>query len=191
MTKRNQHLSLAHALWKSHLSKNDLVIDATAGNGHDSLFLSTLGVHLYVMDIQEKALQTTKERLAHYPHTHYFLQSHATFPSLPSPPKLIIYNLGYLPGGDKTVTTQTSSTLQSLEAATSLLLPGALITVMCYSGHAEGAKEEKELISFYSALKGWEVTHHRWLKHSHAPSLIKLKKNYDLPDIKEIDYTPI
>ena len=176
MTKRNQHLSLAHALWKAHLVKNDLVIDATAGNGHDSLVLAGLGATLYVMDIQEKALQSTQEKLNNYPDVQYFLQSHATFPPLPKPPALIIYNLGYLPGGDKNITTRTSSTLQSLEAATKILAPSGLITLMCYSGHPEGAKEEEALISFCHSLKGWEVTHHRWIKHPHAPSLIKLKK---------------
>ena len=177
MTKRNQHLSLAHALWRAHLSKNDLAIDATAGNGHDSLVLADLGATLYVIDIQEKALRATREKLTAHPNVTYFLQSHATFPPVPQAPTLIIYNLGYLPGGDKSLTTITSSTLQSIEAATHLLAPLGLITIMCYSGHPEGEKEEQALLPFCASLKGWEVTHHLWIKRPHAPSLIKLKKH--------------
>lgn len=177
MTKRNQHLSLAHSLWKGILSRGDLAIDATAGNGHDSLVLATLGATLYTLDIQEKALQATKERLAPYEDVHYFLQSHASFPPLPKEPKLIIYNLGYLPGGDKALTTKLTSTLESLTLATRLLAPGGMITLMCYSGHPEGAKEEEALLTFSFALQEWTVTHHRWLKHPHAPSLLVLKKS--------------
>lgn len=178
MAKRNQHLSLAHALWKGIIAPGDLAIDATAGNGHDSLVLASLGATLYVLDIQKKALETTEERLASYKNVLYFLQSHATFPPLPKPPKLIIYNLGYLPGGDKTLTTTLKSTLESLTLATHLLAPQGMITLMCYSGHPEGAKEEAALLLFTSFLEGWDVTHHKWLKHPHAPSLLVLKKSF-------------
>ena len=59
-----------------------------------------------------------------------------------STPKLIVYNLGYLPGSDKLLTTKTSSTLLSVEKALSLIAPNGAISITCYPGHEEGKKEE-------------------------------------------------
>ncbi len=163
------------------------MIDATCGNGYDSLFLAQLKpAKLYLIDLQEKALEQTRLKLedssllAKATDKIFIQNCHASFPPfiLPSSIKLIVYNLGYLPGGDKTITTLVSTTLASLKQALVLLIKGGLISVTCYPGHLEGALEEQLLLPFVQQLdpNQWECCHHRWINRLKAPSLLILKK---------------
>jgi Putative rRNA methylase. len=169
------HLELARQLWRSHLQPGDLAIDATLGNGHDALFLHELGSEVIGLDIQLAALEKAKAQIGEK-NVQLLHLSHAEIGSLclPKPPKLIVYNLGYLPGGDKEITTLVESTLKSVEDSWKLLdLRGAL-SITCYPGHDEGFREEAALIEWASSLdsKRWHVCHHRWLNRVRAPSLL-------------------
>ncbi|MCH9626984.1 MAG: hypothetical protein S4CHLAM2_06160 [Chlamydiales bacterium] len=163
------HLQKAHSYWKETLEPGDLVIDATCGNGHDTLYLTRLGVQVVAYDIQEKALETARMRA---PKATYRLQSHASF--VEKEAALIVYNLGYLPGGDKKRTTQTETTLQSVGHA--LKMVAKALSITCYPGHPEGAKEEAALLDFTRSLdpKKWHVCYHQWLNRKQAPSLLWL-----------------
>ena len=110
------HLDQAYLYWQNLLKPADTVIDATCGNGKDALRLVQLVPegHVYALDIQETALQKARERIPNS-NISYYLQSHATLPE--KEVKLVVYNLGYLPGGNKDLTTMTGSTLASLEQA--------------------------------------------------------------------------
>ncbi|MFY7843474.1 MAG: tRNA (mnm(5)s(2)U34)-methyltransferase [Rhabdochlamydiaceae bacterium] len=178
--------NLAQQYWKALLKENDWVIDATCGNGKDSLFLSHLipkGV-LITMDIQEQAILHTQtalgKELSEGCKVFFYQQSHETFPlqAYQHPIKLIVYNLGYLPKGDKSITTLSRSTLTSLETALDLVSHGGMISLSCYPGHAEGSIEEIELIKFCSNLSPdlWAVCYHKFINRSQAPSLIILQK---------------
>ncbi|NGX38291.1 MAG: hypothetical protein K1000chlam2_01464, partial [Chlamydiae bacterium] len=113
----NSHLDLAYEYWQKILRKDDWAIDATCGNGRDTARLAPLCQGLIALDIQEKAIENT--RLLLEGKAHLFRQSHETFPPLAyeKPIRLIVYNLGYLPGGDKDLTTRVESTLKSLQNA--------------------------------------------------------------------------
>ncbi len=178
--RRNAHLHLAHSYWKNSTHKQAWAIDATCGNGHDTKVLSEIFEGVIAIDIQKVALRSTQSRLGDLPHIHYFHQSHASFPSLAynNPISLIVYNLGYLPGGDKENTTQTATTLESIRSALSLILEGGLISITCYPGHLEGAQEEEALMELAKGLdpSTWSVCHHRWLNKNRAPSLLLLEK---------------
>ena len=185
--KRSWHLDAAHALWQKILHENDIAIDATAGNGHDTLVLSRLiktGT-LYAIDIQAEALKKTKEKIEkenpHYEQVAYINASHATFPDTiaKNSVRLIVYNLGYLPGGDKSLTTKTSSTLTSLENAIDLLMQGGALSLMLYPGHEEGEKEAKAVVEFAKNLPQtkWEVTHHTHPDNPKSPSLLWIQLN--------------
>ena len=183
--KRSWHLDAAHALWQKILHENDTAIDATAGNGHDTLILSRIikTGKLYAIDIQQEALKKTKEKIEQanpgYDQIVYINASHAHFPS--SIPlhsvRLIVYNLGYLPGGDKSLTTETQSTLESLENALDLLMPSGAISLMLYPGHEEGEREAKAVIAFAKDLSKikYEVTHHTHPDNPKSPSLLWIK----------------
>lgn len=173
-------LTFAHEVWKKHLKQGDRAIDATCGNGHDTLVLSKLNLsHLYVFDIQERALIETQKRLGFKKNISYHLECHSTFPKTTSPIHLIVYNLGYLPGGDKSLTTQTETTLKSIEKGVDLLSPGGLISLILYPGHPEGKREEKAVLGYAADFspKKFQVSHHKTLNRSSAPSLLLIKKN--------------
>ena len=104
------HITQAHLLWKTHLKKGDIAIDATLGNGHDSLFLAKLILDencgfLYGYDIQKKALENSQKLLTDNLNNNnilnrikLFLFSHENFENINHTRiNLIVYNLGYLP----------------------------------------------------------------------------------------------
>jgi SAM-dependent methyltransferase len=176
--KQSPHLFLAKKYWKEHLSPHDFAVDATCGNGYDTLFLSQLleKGEVYAFDIQPKALENTKAQLPDSSRVSLFLASHANWDknTFPKAPRLIVYNLGYLPKGDKQITTLTETTLQSLEKALQLLAPDGAISITCYPGHKEGEKEEAAILEFLSKIPSqqWTICHHRFLNRLHSPSLI-------------------
>lgn len=185
------HLDLAHIYWKKILQAGQHAIDATCGNGHDTLKLCQLALadihgEVYAFDRLEEAIEKTKQKLTsallpeQLKHLHFETRCHSTFPSqiLPESIQLIVYNLGYLPGGNKEATTCRETTLKSLEQGLSLISPGGAISMTCYPGHSEGALEEKELLCFVQTLSPleWSVCHHTWLNRRQAPSLLILQK---------------
>ncbi len=180
------HLDLAHSYWKAHLKPFCHVIDATCGNGHDSLFLANHlnGGSLYCIDIQKTAINSTKNLLeknllkTQVDRIYFFNQSHETFPSEIPPCDLIIYNLGYLPGGDKNQTTNTPTTIKSFKNSLQLLKPQGLISVTCYPGHAEGALEQEALLNMARLLspQDYLVCHHIFENRKAAPSLLLVFK---------------
>ena len=174
------HLKLAKEYWKAHLKGSDLAIDATCGNGHDTLFLCEL-CSVIGLDIQQTAIQNTESLLAkHMKQAVLHRLSHEKIDTLPlpHPPNLIIYNLGYLPHGDKSITTQTESTLESVKKSLEMLAPGGALSITCYPGHDEGMREEKALEEWAASLPSdkWFVAHHKWPNRARAPSLLWILK---------------
>lgn len=169
------HLLLAKKLWQSFVRPGDLAIDATVGNGHDAYFLLELGAEVIGLDVQASALEATKAK-THGKKIKLFQHSHAELSSLelPRSPRLIVYNLGYLPGSDKQITTQVSSTLKSVSQGLDLLEPKGALCITCYPGHDEGLEEEKALIEWASQLdpQKWEVCHYKWLNRLRSPNLL-------------------
>ncbi len=167
------------------------MIDATCGNGKDTLRLAQLLLPLgekgqvIGIDIQPIALIQTRQLLAaHLSHAELdrvtlLEQSHATLPSFPDAiVRLVVYNLGYLPGSNKSVKTQWETTLESVEAALKLLAPGGIISITCYPGHPEGKEEQTKLLEMTHALPTqlWNICHHRWVNSATSPSLLLLQK---------------
>ncbi len=175
-----QHLMCAHNYWKNRVRPGDLVIDATVGNGQDTLFLATLlkgeGV-LIGYDIQQEALNQAQLHLYNLP-THerqniiLKCQSHAEFEEQKA--HLIVYNLGYLPGGDKKITTRVETTVQSIKKA---LLIAEAISITCYPGHEEGRREQSALLDLVQALPSnqWNACFHQWLNRPLSPTLLWLQ----------------
>ena len=183
-------IDLALEFWTKLLSPSDLVIDATCGNGYDSLKVLSLipDGFLYSLDIQQTACDNTHERLKmRYSNYEIFCQSHTSFPRKikKESVKLIIYNLGYLPKGDKSLTTLKSSTLESLNNALDLLSPSGALSVMCYVGHNEGAEEEKEVVKWASELNKTQylVTYHKLLNRQNAPALCFIQKKMEIKNV--------
>ncbi|HAV11967.1 MAG TPA: hypothetical protein DCX06_00515 [Opitutae bacterium] len=150
-----QLTELAHQYLAQHLSEGALAIDATAGNGHDVLkmaqLVGTTG-SVIAIDIQTSALESTRERLEKAEVTTATLikGDHAkVFDTLLndylSQAAAITFNLGYLPGSDKSVQTQPASTLRALDTAIKLLAPKGALLVTAYRGHEGGIEESKQV----------------------------------------------
>lgn len=180
------HTHLAHLIWKDFLRPGMTVIDATAGNGNDTLFLAkcVLTPHsgwVHAFDIQKEAIQNTQKRLSdNLPKN---LQnritlhnvSHELFPK-DLHPSLIVYNLGYLPGGDVTKTTLTETTLLSCKHALQILEPKGLLSITVYPAHDEGLIEKSSLFHWFLELNSYFIFHHTPLNCHNQPSLITLRK---------------
>jgi tRNA G10 N-methylase Trm11 len=176
------HIDLAHSYWHRLVKPGDLVIDATCGNGKDALFLAgLLAARIICLDIQQKAVDSSKELLKEYNHISFHTQCHSTFPEEieSESVKLIVYNLGYLPGGDKTRTTQSRTTIESLSKALKLIQPGGAVSVTCYPGHPEGAVEEEKILSWSENLAQdkWNVCFHHFSNRKQSPSLLIIQSS--------------
>lgn len=152
--------------------EGDTVIDATLGNGHDTVFLATLvgkNGRVVGFDIQPDAVERTSARLQEeglrdrcelhavgHQHIAEYVQS---------PIRAAVFNLGWLPGGDKTVTTQWETTQTAIAAALRLLEKDGVCTICAYPGHEAGDRERAALMDWLSTLRPQEynVLHHRFL----------------------------
>ncbi|MEO5711965.1 MAG: class I SAM-dependent methyltransferase [Luteolibacter sp.] len=149
------------------LREGDLVIDATAGNGHDTLFLAKCvgeNGRVLAFDVQEAAIASAwakiqqagvAGRVEFFHESHERMEAHAAADSVAA----VMFNLGYLPGDDHELTTGTESTLTALEAAALVLKPGGMLSVVCYPGHPAGAVEAEAVEAWMTvrASKGWRV----------------------------------
>lgn len=136
-----------------HLKEGDTAADFTMGNGHDTLFLSkTVGENgkVFAFDIQPDALKSTEKRLAEAgaPKNYQLIcdSHHKLKDYIDCPIKAGMFNLGYLPGSDKTVTTKRETTLKAVADAIDMLAPDGILLIAVYPGHEEG-EIEGELIN--------------------------------------------
>jgi len=135
------------------------VIDATMGNGHDTAWLCELvgkSGKVYAFDVQQEAVERTAERLEQAgfrQRAELFCLGHEHMAEvIHQQADAIVFNLGWLPGAEHGVTTQTSTTLLAVEAALSLLKEEAIMTICIYPGHEEGTKELHALLDWAAKL---------------------------------------
>jgi tRNA A58 N-methylase Trm61 len=150
-------LPFARTLLTKAASTGDIVIDATTGNGNDTLFLANLVGEtgkVYGFDIQEQAILNTKRRLKDQNISEQvvlFQKSHDQIINIiPTDThgkiKAAIFNLGYLPGADKSIVTKPDSTISAVEQILSILDKEGIIVLVIYHGHPEGKIERNELL---------------------------------------------
>ncbi|GAU76985.1 class I SAM-dependent methyltransferase [Fusibacter sp. 3D3] len=147
---------------RDYIKSGMTIVDATCGNGNDALFLKqsiTETGRLYAIDIQREAIESTRRVLESNGYTEsdtLILKqcSHENFYFLESGEQvdLVIYNLGYLPKGDKKITTHFESTLKSLVSALQCIKCGGLILILCYRGHEQGELEFRHIEPFLAEL---------------------------------------
>lgn len=147
-----------------HLKEGDTVVDYTMGNGHDTLYLSkAVGEKgkVYAFDVQQAALDSTKKLLTDEgaPENYtLILDSHANVLNYVSEPvKVGVFNLGWLPGSDKTITTRRESTMAAVEAAISLIDHDGLLLIAVYPGHEEGKLEGEMLSEYFSGISRYQL----------------------------------
>lgn len=182
-------VALSHFWLARVLEPGDRAIDATCGNGHDTIFLAELvgeTGRVWAFDIQPAAIAATRQRLqeAGLADRVELVQAghQGLLEYVKAPVKAIVFNLGYLPGSDKQIITRKETTLAALEQAAVLLAPGGVITIAIYTGHAGGWEEAGAVEAWAAALPAaaYNVWVQRLLNRAEtAPYLILVQKKED------------
>lgn len=183
-------LSQAQAFVKDRVHEGETVVDATVGNGVDTLFLMrVVGVkgRVYGFDVQAAALDAAHQRIATEPaagSVTFTLRSHEEMEAVIPPPfhgtaGAVMFNLGFLPGAEAAVITRTESTLPALDAALRLLRSGGIVTVIVYPGHEGGDVEADAVAAWAAALpkEAYQVLTYRFTNRgANAAYLIAVEK---------------
>ena len=174
-------LEMAHDFLAQVITQEDIVVDATMGNGHDTLFLAKLAKQVYSFDIQKQALEKTSQRLqeAGLTNVELLLQGHETVDQFVTEVKAAIFNLGYLPSADKSIITQPQTTIESLDKLCQMLIKGGQIAIMIYYGHEGGDIERDAVMDYVSQLpqEEYTATIYRTLNQiNNPPFLVMIEK---------------
>ncbi len=148
-----------HFILKNHVKENDIVVDATVGNGNDTLFLAKItgdnGL-VYGFDIQKKAIDSAEKKLIENKlekrvklihDSHEFLDKYVK-----QKINAAVFNLGYLPDSDRSITTSSRTTINALMKAMELLRKDGLITIVSYIEHSGGADESLDIENFLKTI---------------------------------------
>lgn len=182
-------LSLSKQLIRQAVRTGDAALDATVGNGHDTLFLAeTVGDsgRVYGFDIQPEAIQITRRRLEKanlkkrvilFTDSHHRMEKLLPF-EMHGRIRGVMFNLGYLPHGDHTIITRPETTVPALDAAARLLAPGGMISIVLYTGHPGGPEEAEAVIQWAKRLSPNQFQT-MWVQlpnRNCAPSLLAVEK---------------
>ncbi|AEV95448.1 class I SAM-dependent methyltransferase [Pediococcus claussenii] len=174
-------MQYSHIVLQEIINKGDNVIDATMGNGHDTQFLAkSVGAtgHVYAFDIQQDAINHTKDRLTQLDlisQTTLINDSHSKIDNYVSNPiSAAIFNLGYLPGNNKSIITHFSTTIPAINSCLRLLKVGGRIAVVCYYGHPGGKDELDHITHYLSQIEQQEfsVLRYEFLNQINQPPIL-------------------
>ncbi|HKL74469.1 MAG TPA: class I SAM-dependent methyltransferase [Halanaerobiales bacterium] len=174
-----QGVEYSHQILKKYIEKKDVVIDATVGNGNDTLFLAKLvgkNGKIYGFDIQRKAIRNTRNKLVENNYSkrvkliedgHENMKDHIENEDISA----ILFNLGYLPGSDKKIITRPNTTLKAIKNGLEILIDGGIIVIVIYPGHEGGKIEKEKIIEYASDLdrKKYNVLHYYYLNQENKP----------------------
>lgn len=179
-------VGLSHLFLRRVVVPGDVVVDATCGNGFDTLFLARqVGEQgkVWAFDIQPEAIRSAEARLHEagcLSRVKLVNAGHERLDEyLKEKVRAVVFNLGFLPGGAEGAATCVGSTIAALEQAAGLLLPGGIITVALYTGHPGGAEEAAKVESWAAGLppRGFNSWKSRQLNRSElAPYVVVVEK---------------
>lgn len=176
-------IDFVHILVSRLVRPGDFVVDATCGNGHDTFFLAELvgpTGHVLAMDIQEIAIEHTQalirgfeSRVTVEQTSHDRLIELLEANRLP-PPKVVVFNLGFLPGSDKSIQTSPKTTLPAVSQAISCLHKDGAVFIVVYTGHHGGPEEAEALEDHLSRLdsKQYVLSKHQTVNQEGLPPYV-------------------
>lgn len=179
-------INIAHGWMKQYIKPGDICIDATAGRGFDTAFLCDLVGEkgkVLAFDIQEEAVESTKLLLKEKGlKAEVYLESHVNMGKYMQPQTVagIMFNFGYLPGGDHTKSTQPATSQQAIEEGLSLLKQHGVMSLCIYHGGDTGFEEKETLLSYLKKLdgKGYTVAVcELYNKPNHPPLAVLIQKH--------------
>ncbi|NLM35815.1 MAG: rRNA methylase [Clostridiales bacterium] len=171
--------NIAHSIIKNHSVNFNTALDATLGNGYDTDFLSSLFDTVYAFDIQEQCIINYKiksnNKIILINDSHENVDKYVK-----TGLDCAMYNLGFLPGGNKELTTTYESTLKSIEKTLLLLNPQGLLTIAIYPGHPAGRLEKEYLLDYCKKLpkNKYAVLYSQFINRENTPpELLIIEKN--------------
>ncbi|MBB5172816.1 tRNA (mnm(5)s(2)U34)-methyltransferase [Texcoconibacillus texcoconensis] len=178
-------LPFARTLLDQSVNNGGVAVDATAGNGHDTAYLANLvgeTGRVFSFDVQQQAIDATKQKLldhslnervqlindGHEKAADYIRE--AGFDGIDT----AVFNLGYLPGSDKTIVTKPHSTITAVEQLFQLLRPGGMIVLVVYHGHEEGKNEKQSLETYVQSFDQSQasVLEYKYVNQKNHPPFI-------------------
>ncbi|WP_165088126.1 class I SAM-dependent methyltransferase [Neisseria yangbaofengii] len=179
-------LPFTHQLLTRHLNNGDTALDGTAGNGHDTVFLAkAVGNRgkVWAFDVQQQALEQTKARLMSenllncvtlVHDSHQYIERY-----IRQGVDAAVFNFGWLPGGDKSITTSADSSLAALNGTLSLLNPNGIVTAVLYPGHDSGRVEANAIEAWAQLLPQQEfavLKYHFINRQNYPPYVLAIQK---------------
>ncbi|MCK7487400.1 MAG: methyltransferase domain-containing protein [Bacillus subtilis] len=176
----------AHQLILMSIKEATVAVDMTVGRGNDTLFLARIAKKVIGFDIQEEAIGSTRALLEEHGcrNVELHLADHIQFDTIVfEPVDIAIYNLGYLPSGAKTIMTQATSTIASLQQLLLRLTVGGVVSITCYPKH--NPAEASDVLRFCQRLEGprFDVVKCSVVNKELAPFILQITK------IKDTDST--
>nr|WP_246582858.1 class I SAM-dependent methyltransferase [Clostridium mobile] len=179
--------NLAKEICKLKLENGDRAIDATMGNGNDTIFLRELvgeDGSVYSFDIQKMAIENTRKKLndinIDMRNVELILDGHQNIDKyVKEKVKLVMFNLGYLPGADHKLTTKADTTIEGIEKSLNILEKNGVVILVIYYGHEGGEEEREEVLDFISSLnqKEYNVAKLSFINQVNSPpELICIEK---------------
>lgn len=178
-------VKLSHEHMTCHLRSGDVVIDATAGRGRDTLFLSELvgeEGHVYAFDIQQEAIDSTKALMEEHGKSNYtlILDSHVNLKDHVTSARAVVFNLGFLPGGDHSIFSHGDTSIKAIEAALDIIDEDGFVSVCVYHGGDTGFEERDTVLDYLEKLDQKKYTvmlqsfHNR---QGYPPLFLVIEKN--------------
>jgi len=171
----------SHEIIKRVVKEGDIVVDATAGNGNDTAFLASLVGErgkVYAFDIQEKAIRNTENKLREkgiLQRVELILDGHQNMDLyVKQEVKAVMFNLGYLPGGDHTIGTKGETTSVAIDKALDLLAIHGIITIVVYYGGDSGFDEKDYIMKYIEDIdpKKYTVMKTEFVNQINCPPIL-------------------
>ena len=152
-------LGQCHEILERIILEGDIIVDATAGNGNDTAFLAGLvgpQGKVYAFDIKKDALDKTSERLQTLGLSDRVSLIHDGHQNMDSYVKeavrAVVFNLGYLPRGDHNIHTEGTTTVEAINKAAELIVPGGLVILVVYYGGDSGFDEKEYVLDYIKTI---------------------------------------
>ncbi|MBR5507284.1 MAG: SAM-dependent methyltransferase [Clostridia bacterium] len=171
---------------QNHINPGDIAIDATMGNGNDTLKLcKAVGDtgRVYAFDIQQSAIDSTGKKLSeeNISNAELILDSHIFMDKYVNEKvSCVLFNLGYLPGGDHSICTKSDTSIEAIEKSLSLISEKGFVSVTVYYGKNSGTEEKEAVMEYLKTLdhkKYTVVTHDFFNRPNNPPITVIITKN--------------
>ena len=160
-------LGIAHRFLEEKVPQGGLCIDATMGRGKDTAFLCELVGEtgkVIAFDIQQEAVDSTDALLRQKglrERAELRLESHVYMDKVAEPESVdaVVFNFGYLPGGDHTIFTHPDTSIQAIQKALVLIKKHGVVCACIYHGGDTGYEERDRLLEYLATIdpKGYTV----------------------------------